>query len=111
MNTPTIAASHLLTPCTVLMGTRTADGAGGTTVVWTPRETTVCRIAKPNTAVDAAIAERVAGRTVYRYSLPLASTVTSDDRLSADSRTWEVLSVVRAPGSTLTQGYCAEAVA
>ncbi len=74
--------------------TATADGAGGQAVSWSPAGTYPGRLAPAGPLdVEREFAGRVAGRSLWRITLPALADVRLADRVAVGGRTFEVLGV------------------
>ena len=77
----------------VQRATRAADGAGGQAVSWSPAGTYPGRLAPAGGEDEREFAGRVAGRSLWRITLPAEADVRLDDRVVVGGRTFEVLGV------------------
>jgi head-tail adaptor len=77
----------------VQRATRAADGAGGSTVSWQAVATYPARLAPAGGEDEREFAGRVAGRSLWRITLPAEADVRLDDRVAVGGRTFEVLGV------------------
>ncbi len=77
----------------VQRATRAADGAGGSTVSWQAVATYPARLAPAGGEEEREFAGRVAGRSLWRITLPAKADVRLDDRVAVGGRTFEVLGV------------------
>ena len=105
------AASTLGHDCVLLERVRTADGAGGTTVALVQAEETRCDITAASRSLDRIkedIADKLSGREAYTYALPIDSVASNEHIIGVEGRTFEILSVTRSLGGTVTKGVCAE---
>ena len=73
--------------------TRVPDGAGGSTVSWQAVATYPARLAPAGGEDEREFAGRVAGRSLWRITLPAEADVRLDDRVAVGGRTFEVLGV------------------
>jgi len=73
--------------------TRVPDGAGGQAVSWSPAGTYPGRLAPAGGEDEREFAGRVAGRSLWRITLPAEADVRLDDRVVVGGRTFEVLGV------------------
>ena len=96
-----IAESYLEDECVVRDPTTVSDGAGGRTTTYADGATVPCHFGPLSEAEQSVYAERVGDRATYRVSLPVDTTVTDRHRLTAESRTLDVLSVSNPPGASL----------
>lgn len=106
------AAARMTTTFTWERPETTADGQGGVTSTMTSMGTLSGTITATGYSdrYTAAIAEALRGRTPYKVGVPIANELKYLDRLTTDSRVFEVLSVTRSPGATRTRALVAEVV-
>ncbi len=77
----------------VQRASRVADGAGGQTVTWSPAGTYPGRLAPAGGEDEREFAGRVAGRSLWRITLPALADARLADRVAVGGRTFEVLGV------------------
>jgi len=73
--------------------TRVPDGAGGETLTYGNVATCPARLAPAGGEDEREFAGRVAGRSLWRITLPALADVRLDDRVVVGGRTFEVLGV------------------
>jgi len=93
---------------TIKRATATDDKQGGYTEAWTTSGTAACRVAQAGTPLEAAIAERAAGRVVWMVTVPYNTDVTEADQIVAGDRALQVIAVVAGSWETARRVYCVE---
>jgi hypothetical protein len=69
-----------------------SDGGGGGTAGYAPSGTAACRVSPAGQQpIETEIAAQVAGRALYMVTLPANTVITSDNRIEADGREFEVI--------------------
>lgn len=85
-------AAALPSTCSVVRRVLTADGMGGYTETWATLTASVaCRLASHSAPTEAIMAERYGGRQTWMLTLPAATDVTHEDRVTLSGVTYEVV--------------------
>ena len=93
---------------TISRVTRSADGAGGSTMVWTDDATTVlCRLA-PLSSDERVLAAKMAEIYDYTGNFPYAADLEPHDRVKIGTRTFEVISVAAGSWELLVRALLKE---
>ena len=87
------ATASLPETVVVQRATRAADGAGGQAVSWSPAGTYPGRRAPAGGEEEREFAGRLAGRSLWRITLPAEADVRLDDRVVVATRRFEVVGV------------------
>ncbi len=87
------ATASLPETVVVQRATAAADGAGGRAVSWSPAGTYPGRLAPAGGEDEREFAGRVAGRSLWRITVPAEADVRLADRVSVGGRTFEVVGV------------------
>lgn len=83
---------------TILTHSKTADGGGGFNETYTPGQPIDCRLAPIGGGEDGSTrGERISDRTTHVLTLPAHTTIEEPDRVTVDSRTYEVTAVRKRP--------------
>ena len=98
-----VAELYLARPATMLVTTRTGDGAGGWTTSYTDGDEVVCHLQPASRGeVDVQpIADRLHGRASFTIRLARTVGVLLGDRIRVDGTTYEAVHVSRRPTATV----------
>ena len=81
--------------CVITRKTLTSDGMGGFTETWAAAGTVVGRVwPATESGAESLMADRITESDAWVITVPYATDVTAKDRITADGRTFEVVSAI-----------------
>ena len=95
----------MLNQGTIYRLSRTSDGMGGTSEVWTSVLTIPCRVSAGSASDSSVLAGQLRERAPWRVTVPALTDIRVTDRIQVDGRTLEVVGI-DAPSTYETARVC-----